>query len=134
MSNWQQVGDLQIEQDLQYQQRMWTVERIGWLLLLLGGGPLSMATAGDQGAPLQAQYGRFVRHGGQAQLEIRLQPGAAQGTEARVWIDRAYLDGIRIEHITPEPESIEAASDRMIYVFKLSQPGQPTSLNVQYHA
>ncbi len=98
MGNAQRVGDLQVMQDLDFEHRSWGVQRVGWVILslilgaaslgLLGEGPLSDAIAGEDGAPLQIQYGRFVRHRGSMQMEINLQPGAVQGDEARVWVDR----------------------------------------------
>lgn len=134
----QRVGDLQVMQDLDYEHRSWRVERIGWVILslilvaallgLLGNGPLSAATAGDDGAPLQVQYGRFVRHRGPTQMEIRLQPGAVQGDEARVWVDREYLNGVDLQTVIPEPDSVEAGTDRYVYVFKLSEPGAGTGI------
>ena len=133
MGNAQQVGDLQVMQDLEFEQRSWRVQRIGWMILslilgaafvgLLGDGPISAATAGAEGTPLQVQYGRFARHHASVQMVIKLQPGAVQGDEARVWVDQQYLDGLELQNVIPEPESVEAGSDRYVYVFKLSEPG-----------
>lgn len=101
MGNISQVGDLQVDQDLNYQQREWLVERVAWAVLalvvlaalagLLGGGPLSQATAGGEGWPLQVQYGRFVHHRGPTDIQIQLQPDAVQGDKARVEVDRQWL-------------------------------------------
>ena len=67
-----QVEDLQVGEDLAFQERQWKVERIGWALMalialaglagLFGGGPLSAATVGGDNLPLEVMYGRFVRH------------------------------------------------------------------------
>jgi hypothetical protein len=49
------AGDLEVEQDLDFQQRTWALERAGWIVMLLiiaaalagffGGGPLSPTTS-----------------------------------------------------------------------------------------
>ncbi len=132
MANARRVGDLQVMQDLDFEHRSWNVERIGWVILslilgaaflgLLGEGPLSAATAGEDGAPLQVQYGRFVRHRGSTQMAFKLQPGAIQGDEARVWVAQEYLDGVELQNVIPQPDSVEAGPDRYVYVFKLSEP------------
>lgn len=138
----QRVGDMELEQDLTFQRRSWRVQRIGlvvWILVmlaavagLLGGGPLSDATVGASGL-FQVQYERFVRHGAPTLLEIQLEAGAVQD-EARVWIDKVYLQGVQIQTTYPEPDSVEAGADGLTYVFKLDEPGQPTSIifNVMY--
>lgn len=134
----QRIGDLELPQDLDFQRRSWIAQRIGWAIMvlvllaalagLLGNGPLSIATAGRPGAPLQVEYGRFVRHGGPTQMDILLQPTALEEDTARVWVDREYLRGIEVERVIPEPESVEVTADRAVYVFKLNQPDQPASI------
>jgi hypothetical protein len=139
MGNMQRVGDLEIMQDLEFEHWSWRVQRIGWVVLsliigaacigVLGEGPLSAATVGRNGDPLQVQYGRFVRHRGPIQMEIRLQPGAVQGDQARVWIDREYLNGVEFQNVLPEPERVEAGPDRYVFVFTLSEPANGASIS-----
>ena len=134
----ERVGDLEISQDTAFQRREWGVQRVGWvvwlavivaaLVGLMGEGPLSAATAGVQDDPLRVQYHRFVRHAAPRTLEIELQPGTVQGRQARVWINREYLEGLQIQDITPEPSSVEAASDKVIYVFDLDEKGERTTM------
>ncbi len=138
MASIERVGDLEVSQDPAFQRREWRVQRVGWVVWVLvmlaglaglaGEGPLSTATAGEQGAPLQVRYHRFVRHFAPRTLEIELQPGAVQEKQARVWIDREYLKGLQIQNITPQPSSAEAASDRITYVFDLDRKGAPTTI------
>ena len=136
MGNTPRVGDLEVMQDLDFEHRSWSVQRIAWIILslilaaaflgLMGEGPLSGATAGAADAPFQVRYGRFVRHRGSTQMEIQLQPGAVQGDEVRVWVDREYLSGVELRQVVPEPDSVEAGQDRLVYVWKLNEPGAGT--------
>ncbi len=134
----QQVGDLELNQDLDFQRASWTVQRIGRAIMVLvtlaalagvfGRGPLSRATAGDESALLQIKYNRFERRHGPTQMEIQVGQGAIQGDTIRLWVDREYLQGNQVESVVPEPDSMEARPDRMIYVFKVNQPGAGTTI------
>ena len=43
----------------------------------------------------------------------------------RIWISRPFLEGQQLEHVAPEPQSVEVAADRMIFAFKVNDPAQP---------
>lgn len=84
------VQDLDIDQDLKQQQAEWALERVGWVLWtmaisaalagLLGPGPLSSATAGEEGSPLRVEYRRFDRH--EAETLMRVQLGSVRARTA----------------------------------------------------
>ena len=141
MATVQRVGDLELEQDLAFQQWSWRVQRVGWSAMLavvlaalaglLGNGPLSSATAGPAGGPLRVEYQRLARHGAPTTLQFHLAPGAAPDGTARVWLDSAYLRGATVEGVFPEPESVRAGPDRMEYVFALARPGAPATITFQ---
>jgi hypothetical protein len=88
MSDVGEGGGLQIEQDLEYQQRAWTVQRVGRVMMalavlaalagLLGPGPLSRASAGATGDPLRLEYERFLRFQTPTSPSIELSPTAAR--------------------------------------------------------
>ena len=130
----QRTGDLEIKQDLRYQRRMWALQRIGWAVMALivlvglvgvfGAGPLSSATAGKEEAPLFVEeYERFARFMLPTTLRVRLDP-MGQG-EAPLWLDRGYLESVRPQTVTPEPDSVEAGPDGFTYVFKVNDPNRP---------
>jgi hypothetical protein len=137
-SNIQRIGDLEIDQDLAFQQRAWTVQRIGWasiallilaaLLGLFGPGPLSNATAGAPGADLWLEYERFERFKAPTTLRVNVGPGAVRDGVVRITLDRAYLDQVQVEQVMPQPESVETGPDRFTYTFKLNDPAQPTAI------
>src|SRR4051794_3942436 len=138
MSIAEQHESLQIGQDLDFQRKAWTVQRIGWAVMtlgvlaalagLFGSGPLSKAEAQSQSPPLRVEYSRFARYDAPTTLEIHLGSGAAPKGQARVWIGRDYLDGVQIEQVTPQPDSAEAGADRVTYAFRVADPEQPASV------
>jgi hypothetical protein len=136
------VGDLEVDQDLEFQRREWLAERIGWavmallvlaaLLGLFGTGPLTRATAGDRAGPLWIEYERFNRLLAPSTLRVHLGAGAALGGEARVWLDRRYLESIQLQRVMPQPDGVEAAPDRMVFVFRVAEPDQPTAITFSF--
>jgi hypothetical protein len=141
MANQQRVGDLEIDQDLPHERLEWSIERGGWLVMalvllaalvgLLGPGPLSGATAGEQGSALWVAYNRFERYQAPAMVRVHLGPGAARAGTARLWLSRHYVENIELHHIDPEPESVEVGPDRLTYTFRVPDPTRPTA--VTYH-
>ena len=139
MSGKQRVGDLEIQQDLEFQQREWRMQRIGWVIIallllatvlgLLGSGFLSQATAGASGDPLWLEFERFAHL--QAPTTVKAHVGANAGAEdeVRLWLNRPYLERVEIQSISPEPDSVEATAGRLIYVFKVAEPNQPIEVD-----
>lgn len=132
------LGDLELEQDLTIQRRLWKVQRVGWAIMILvalavllglsGRGPLSHTTAGESGDPLSLEYERFGRFHAPTMLRVQLGASASRAGKARIWFSRNYLEAVEIERVTPEPERVEAHRDRFIYVFDLAEPNQPTAI------
>jgi hypothetical protein len=138
MSDMHRVGDLEIAQDLHFQRRSWAVQRVAWVVLallilaalmgLFGPGPLSRAMAGRQDGPLWAEYHRFWRLKSPMSLRLHFGPEAARNGQARVWLSRSYLEAMSVQHVTPQPLSVEAGPGRLTYVFTLSQPDRSTAV------
>lgn len=138
-------GELDIQQELEHQRRVWKWQRICWVLLLLlilatllglfGQGLLSDAIVGDERSPLWLEYDRFGRLDAETtRLRVHLGAGAAQNGEVRFWLSREYLEKIRILQVTPQPERVEAAHDRFIFVFHAAGLDAPTTLTFQLEA
>jgi hypothetical protein len=128
------VGDLEIDQDLDFQQRSWMVQGIGWVVMplivlaallgLLGSGPLSSATAGSEAGPLWLEYDRFGHHQGPMTLRFHLGAKAVSEGMARLWLSQDYVEKIQIEQVTPEPERVEMSSGGLTYIFPVTEPNQ----------
>jgi len=133
------VGDLEVGQDLRFQRREWLVQRVGWgvlvafllagLLGLLGGGPLAIAETGGDGDPMRLRYERFTRHGAPSALEVRL-TSATVGADRRTrfWLQRDFINGLQIQRITPEPESVFVGTERLTYVFPAAALSDTTTI------
>lgn len=131
------VGSIQVNQDLDFQQRQWTIQRVGWGAMALvvlgavvgvfGNGPLANATARSSDGAYEVEYARFARHRAPTSIRVVLQQGAV-GSEARIAIDRGYADGMQIEQAYPAPESVEVGTNEVVYTFKLAADGTATTV------
>ena len=134
----QRVHDLEIDQDLVFERRSHRVEQVGLGLMvalvlaaalgLLGSGPLSAATA--RGDALAVEFHRFSRYQSSETLRVRLDGRATSAPEVRVWIDRAYLDGARLESVLPAPVRVEGAADRLVFVFAVADRERPVTIDI----
>jgi len=125
-----------IDEDLDFQQKMWRIQRAGWVVLallmlvtvlgLFGGGPLSSAQALDSSGLLQVDYDRFVRMQSPQTLQVSLDEAAVHDQQASVWVSQAFLDRVRVERIQPQPERVTAQDGGQIYQFSVRGPLQVT--------
>jgi hypothetical protein len=132
----QRVKDLEIAEDLAFQERSWVVQRVGWVVMgllalagllgLLGAGLLSGAKAGEPGDPLWLEYDRFERFQSPTQLQVHFIP--KQVGQVRIWLDRDYLEQVQLQQVSPQPLRVEAAADHWVYVFRATQPNQATAV------
>jgi hypothetical protein len=137
VSEIQKFNDLEIDHDMDFQRKEWSVERWGWvfmallaiagLLGLFGQGPLSQTTV--ENGPVQIEYGRFERLLAPVQWNIQLNQEAVKNGEARVRVDESLLNQYDILHISPQPDREDLSPDYITFVFKSPQPGQKMSIN-----
>lgn len=128
------VGDLEIDQDVEFQEREWVVQRVAWVVMLViivaglsglfGAGPLSAATAGESDDPLAVEYQRFVRHDGRTTVTVRVGGGQSAEDQVEVWVATDYLDGFEIRGVSPEPEEVRSEGGGLIYEFAVGDPTQ----------
>src|SRR5918992_325114 len=138
MPGLRRIGDLELEEDIEFQRRDWAVRHIAWAVLALvflaallgifGNGILSKATLGDDGMLLQVEYQRFGRYKAPMDLKIRLGPEAIQEGKVRLWLERNYLNTIQVETIVPQPDSVESDANRLIYVFDVPSSNFPVEV------
>jgi len=133
----QEVGDLEIHQDLPFERRNWRAQRIGWAVIglfvlaglagLFGRGPLASATRTSQRGALRVDYERFTRHGSPAELRVTVAPQALEAATVRILVSLSYLQGLQVEGVEPPPESVLISGDYLVYSFDV-EAGQPARI------
>lgn len=136
MAEIQRVGDLELDQDLAYQQREWRAQRIGWAVLgllivaaslgLMGPGLFNKATL--QGDGVQLEIPRTQRYWAPAQVQFVLSADASAGEHVRLWLSQGFLGSVQVQQITPQPESVTATADGQTYLFRRA-PEQPMTVS-----
>lgn len=129
----ERVGDLEINENLAFQRREWTVERIGWLSLgvvillavagLFGHGPISWTSASTDDGSLKVDFERFGRRGGTQDLVITAASSAADSGQWQIDMSLAYSKTMDVDSITPQPESVESVAGGIRYTFTQPEPG-----------
>lgn len=137
-------GSLDLDEDPAFQRRMWRVERLGTgammvfflaaALGIFGNGPLSTAHVADPAGRLGLEHERFGRFQAPLTLRFSFAPDTGQDGKVRVWVDRQFLQTIKLDNISPEPETTEAAGDRCIYTFRVAEPHRATGCAMHYQA
>jgi hypothetical protein len=142
MSKTNKVGDLEINQDMAFQERFWQVQRVGrviMILLVIGAilgvlgwpGPLSSDTASDAQELLQVQYERFGHWETPMELQAQVKPEAATGGQLQLWLDREYADRANIEKVIPGPKEVATTGEWLIYTFNAPEPDQPLQITFE---
>ena len=134
------IDDFEIDEDIRHSEKEWRLERAGWvamalvalaaLLGFLGRGPLSAQSRSDATGSFTIHYDRFEHAHAKSELRLEIAPPAAVPGQLQVWIDRSYLDGLRVVSMDPDPERFEVSSDRVIYTFVAA--GSPVSINIDF--
>jgi hypothetical protein len=131
-------GSIEIDEDIDFQKRSWSVQRAGWVVMLLivaaallglfGGGPVSNAHAGDANL-LSIDYERFVRLESPEKITLNIGGAAARGgSSIDLWIDRGWLAKHDVNSIVPEPSETRVTPDKVIYRFDVDSTGVPTRI------
>jgi hypothetical protein len=118
---------LQIDEAIEFQQRFWTIQRVGWVVLtlfvlaalagLFGKGPLSSATVVTTDERVEIRHQRFGRYMTSQLLEFRFLSGAEQPT---LWISHDIIDAFSVQSVFPQAESTQIDSAGVTYRFAAS--------------
>ena len=128
MAKTNKVGDLQINEDIKFQERTWVIQRAGWMIFalinilailgLFGDGVLSDAQAGQEGEALWLEYPRFERFENEFRITVHANPGAATQDEIKIQLNQNYLANVQVTSIAPTPDSQIKQEDWITYVFR----------------
>lgn len=143
-SDLKRIGDIEINQDPDFQRRCWRVQRIGWIVMallalsallgLFGRGPFSHALIRDPSIPLSVEYERFGRYQSPLTLSLHLNAGASGDREVRLWFSQDFLRDVHIQSITPQPDRADLSPSGTIYVFGIAQPNPGGDVTVHFEA
>lgn len=128
--------ELQLDEDLAFQERQWRVERLGWALLaalllvaalgLFGGG--WVGTRRSAGG-LEVSAPRFAHRTASQQLSVSFPASGEREVELRV--DRSITRKLRVDRILPAPTVERLEPDATVFVFS-TRPGSGR-LAVTFH-
>lgn len=137
----QKIGDLEINQDLNFERRSWRVERIAWviaalillaaLLGFLGPGPLGKATAASPDKLVSVDYYRVVRCESPVTYRFNVHGPLAKNGALRFWLDRKFVEALEIKHVDPKPNVVEIDGERFVYLFKTAET--PSTIQIFFH-
>lgn len=118
---------LQITEEYEAQRRGWVIDRIGWMVMLValglallglfGNGPIGLSTAVDRSGLLEAEYNSFGRNGADLTLTVRVGEQGVRNGEYAVWIANDYLEVVRVDDVSPSPDSVEVLENGQLYRF-----------------
>ncbi|MCC6272934.1 MAG: hypothetical protein IT572_05665 [Deltaproteobacteria bacterium] len=125
-------GDLEINEDISFQRKMWRAERVtrGFILTILaggllgafgGGGALSVTELRSSEGGLRAEILRFGRVQQEQSLVLRFPPSPSG--ETRLGIESAFFEAYSLERIFPPPLRTETREGRVDFLF----PAAPES-------
>ena len=121
-----------VGEDLQFQERWWTFERVIWsvfaLILLadvlgvFGAGWLARARIADPASGMQVRYDRVARTGTPNTLAVQFGPDAAVAGKVQLVVSDSVVKGLGAQRISPQPQTSAIAAGGMIYTFPAGNP------------
>ncbi|MFD2245187.1 hypothetical protein [Pontibacter ruber] len=139
---------LEIQEDINLASKTWTLQRIGWVVMLLivisavlgftgGGGVagINNMKVGGEAEGMQLEYERFLRWEAPAEFKVTLFD--VQAPEQQLRFSKDFYEKLQVEQVVPEPKEVQVGKDyitytfnsegdeaRMIFYLKPQQPGQ----------
>jgi len=127
--------------DLSFHRKQFLAERIGWCAMavvlawaLLGGfgeGWLSNQAISNDEETVQLKYQRFARRDSPTELRLRVRR-LISGQSLLIHLDPEFVDGVKIERVTPQYKSMILKSDGATMVFDIEPDGQDFAILLEY--
>ena len=124
-------------------ERLWFAQRVGWagialgLLLaifgLFGSGVFSdqTRTASADGIEVTLEHPRFTRLRKPERLRIDVLAPNANGN-LTLTLSRAFLDEVRINSVSPDPDSTSVGPDGSVYEWQVDDWSETLTVSVEY--
>ncbi|HEX8818821.1 MAG TPA: hypothetical protein VF794_02755 [Archangium sp.] len=120
-------GDLEIEENMGAQRRLWKIQRAGRAVAVLilalglagafGGGPLSHQTASSGGCSIE--YERIGYRDTSQAYRLKLSSEVARSGKVRVSLDNEALSRMQLDQIVPEPAMTRLTADGTLFEFEV---------------
>lgn len=132
-------GEIAVGENLRFQRRWWTFERLIWPVFLIviisnclglfGHGWLSNANASDPTGALTIEYERIERANTPSTMTLRFGPGAIRNGEVQVYVSNSVIQELGAQRIAPQPAVSAIGADGISYTFPASM--SPASVQFQ---
>ncbi len=136
----QRHGDLEIEDNMKAQRRLWKIQRVVRTLALLilvlalagafGGGPLSHGKAVQGGSSIE--YERIAYRDTPQTYRLQVTKELAPSGKARVWWEQEASRRVTLEQVVPEPGRTTLAAGRMIFEFEVEAEQGPFEIQFEF--
>jgi hypothetical protein len=133
------VGDVEVGEDLGFQQHWWRFERLAWLLLcvvlvadalgVFGRGWLANARWRSPDGGIEVKYERVERAGTPSMVTVRFSPQAVAGRQVRLYAGEELIQELGAQRIIPQPASSEIGGGGVTYRFPASS--LPAEVSIQ---
>jgi hypothetical protein len=138
-----EAAGLEIETDSAFQERLWTLQRVAWVLMalvviaaLIGltgrGGSYAHATVEAEGDGVALDYPRIARWQAADQMVLRIPDPS--GDRIDVTLSGKFAELFTVESVQPQPASSAAVADGHRLTFDLGSEAGPRSINFTLRA
>lgn len=121
--------ELQVRQNIRFQERVWKVQPIIWCLMLLfvglgffgffgGAGPLNKTTVHQPF--IEIEFERFPVKTIPSVVNLKIDSEAIFDGKINLWLSNDYLTGMLLKFLYPEPEKAEARDGGSTFTFSVN--------------
>ncbi|WP_201861390.1 hypothetical protein [Microvirga soli] len=133
-----EARSVQVDEDMVWQRRTWTIQRLGWLAMgglvltaltgVFGYGPVSCQQATDPAGLVRVEYERFQRQGSEFTLRVDVAPQATADNVVPLRVSGSFLDAVEVKGIAPEPREARSLGADIEYMIPVAQSGQAATI------
>jgi hypothetical protein len=142
MSGVKHNDEIDIDEDLVFEQRQQPVQRISWvigaliiaaaLLGAFGHGPLSRGRSESSNGALAAHYERFPRNHAPARLRLEVRLPETGEDHFVVGMRRDYFESAVLRNVVPQPVVSEVASEELRFRFAAPDRAEPAVVLLEF--
>ena len=124
-----------VGEDLAFQERWWTFERVIWSLFVLiliadvlgafGAGWLAHVQVDDPATAMHVHYDRVMRTGTPTSIALQFAPDAASNGAVKLIVSDSFIKKLGAQRVIPQPQTSAITSGSMVYTFPSGEmPGE----------